>query len=153
MSPNAASTYAPPGEFYFQLQFANSPTAQDNAFQEASGLAAEWGEEIGEGGQNIYKHKLPTVARHSNLVLRRGFVSSHSALATWCNQTLAADSSTPIQPQNMLLRLLNAAGTPLAAWSFLDAWPVKWSRSAFEAQEGGLAVERLEFAYAAFQRL
>ena len=152
MSPSTASTYSPPGGFYFQLQFANSPTAQDNTFQEASGLAAESEvEEIREGGQNMYKQ--PIVGKYSNLVLQRGFVSSNSALATWCNQTLAAGFSTPIQPRNMWLSLLNAAGTPLATWLFLDAYPVKWSMSAFKSQENALAIETLEFAFSNFQRV
>lgn len=154
MSPSATNAFYPPGGFYFQLQFAGIRTAQDNAFQEASGLTAEWElEEIREGGQNMYKHKLPTVVKHSNLVLRRGFVSSNSALATWCNNALAADFSTPIQPQDVLLSLLDADGTPLAAWSFMDAWPVKWSMSDFKAQENALAIETLEFAFSNFQRV
>lgn len=149
-------TYYPPGGFYFQLQFAGIRTTLDNAFQEASGLARDGEyelEEIREGGQNMYKHKLPTVLKYSNLVLKRGFVSSNSALATWCNASLGSDLSTPLQPRDVLLSLLNSQGTPLAAWSFLDAWPVKWSMSNFNAQEDALAIETLEFAYAHFQRV
>jgi len=146
-------TYYPPASFYFQLQFANISAGQDNAFQEAAGLSVEWEmEEYREGGQNQYRHQLPTVARHGNLVLRRGFVSASSPLAAWCSAALAADFSTPIQPQGVLLSLLNADGTPLAAWSLLDAWPVKWSMSEFKAQESALAIETLEFAYSTFQR-
>jgi len=149
-----AQEYYPPPGFYFQLQFAGIPSSPDNAFQEAAGLAAEWElEEIREGGQNLSKHRLPTVVKHSNLVLRRGFISSNSALATWCAATLAADFTTPIEPRTMLLSLLNGGGTPLADWSFLEAWPVKWSMSDFKSQENALAIETLEFAFATFQRI
>lgn len=154
MTPSNATGYYPPVGFYFQVQFDGIRTTLDNAFQEASGLAVEWElEEIREGGQNMYKHKLPTVLKYSNLVLKRGFVSSNSALATWCNTSLATDLSTPIQPRDVLLSLLNSQGTPLAAWSFLEAWPVKWSMSNFNAQESALAIETLEFAYSHFQRV
>ncbi len=149
-----AQEYYPPPGFYFQLQFAGISSGLDNSFQEAAGLAAEWElEEIREGGQNLYKHRLPTVVKYSNLVLRRGFVSSNSALATWCTDTLATDFTKPIQPRTVQLSLLNGGGTPLASWSFLEAWPVKWSMSDFKSQENALAIETLEFAFATFQRV
>lgn len=150
----APDIYYPPPSFYFQLQFAGISTALDNAFQEASGLDVEWEvEEVREGGQNLYKHRLPTVQKYRNLVLKRGFVTSNSALATWCAATLAADFSTPIVPRDVQLSLLGAADTPLAAWSFLGAWPVKWSLSDLRAQENALAIETLEFAFDNFQRI
>jgi phage tail-like protein len=113
-----ANDFYPPPGFYFQLQFEGMASGMDNAFQEASGLTAEWEvEEVREGGQNQYKHRLPTVLKYPNLVLRRGFVSSNSALATWCAATLSADFATPMQPRVVVLSLLNAAGTPLATWA------------------------------------
>lgn len=149
-----AAIYYPPAGFYFQLQFANISTALDNAFQEAAGLSVEWElEEIRDGGQNLYKHRLPIVPKHTNLVLKRGFVGSNSPLATWCAATLAADFSTPIVPRDVQLTLLNGSDQPLASWSFLDAWPVKWSMSDFKSQENALAIETLEFAFSTFQRV
>lgn len=154
MAPDTTTTYYPPPSFYFQLQFAGVSTTLDNAFQEASGLDAEWEvEEVQEGGLNLYKHRLPTVMRYRNLVLKRGFVASGSDLATWCTTVLTADFSTAIVPRNVTLSLLNDANTPLASWSFLEAWPVKWSLSEFRAQENALAIETLEFAFANFQRV
>ena len=145
--------YSPTG-FYFRLQFANLPTGLDNAFQEAAGLSGEWEpEEVREGGQNRYKHRLPTVPKYSNLVLKRGFVSSNSDLAKWCAATLTTDFSAPIVPRDVQLTLLNGDAQPLASWSFLDAWPVKWSMSDFKSQENVLAIETLEFAFATFQRM
>jgi phage tail-like protein len=147
-------TYYPPGAFYFQLQFAGIRPGLDNAFQEATGLSVEWEvEEVREGGQNTFKHRLPTVARHSNLVLKRGFVSSQSDLATWCSATLSSNFTTPIVPRDVVLSLLGADGTPLAAWSFREAWPVKWSLSDFRSQENALAIETLEFAFSDLQKI
>ena len=144
----------PPTGFYFQVQFANSSTAVDNAFQEASGLSVESElEEVREGGQNLYKHRLPTVAKFPNLVLKRGFVSSNSALAAWCTETISTDFSTPIVPRGLLLTLLNSNDQPLANWSFSEAWPVKWSMSDFKSQENALAIESLVFAFTTFQRV
>jgi phage tail-like protein len=146
--------FYPPTSFYFRLQFKGVSTARDYAFQEASGLDVEWElEEVREGGQNHYLHRLPKVVKYPNLVLKRGFVSSNSALATWCTDTLAADFSTPLVLRDVQLDLLNAESTPLATWLFRDAWPVKWRMSEFRSQESALAIETLEFAYANFQRV
>lgn len=146
--------YPPPG-FYFQLQFGSSSSLRDNAFQEVSGLTVELEvEEVREGGQNMYKHKLPTIAKYPNLVLKRGFVSIGSPLAAWCTETLLlADFTTPIDTIDVQLDLLNEQGTPLASWVFMEAWPVKWSMSDFKSMDNSLALESLEFAYAAFLRV
>lgn len=145
--------YPPPG-FYFRLQFGTSSSLRDNAFQEVGGLTVELEvEEVREGGQNMYKHKLPTVAKYPNLVLKRGFVAYNSPLATWCNDSLLmVDFTTPIQTSDVQLDLLNKEGTPLASWVFMEAWPVKWSMSDFKSMDNSLALESLEFAYAAFLR-
>lgn len=149
-----AVEFYPPTGFYFQLQFAGVKTTMDNAFQEVSGLSVEWDvEEVREGGQNLYKHKFPKVAQYSNLVLKRGFVSSNSALATWVATTFAEGLAKPIQPRDVQLSLLNGKDVALAVWSFQEAWPVKWSMSSFNSQENALAIETLEFAYAFFQRV
>ncbi len=151
----AQAEFYPPRGFYFQLQFCTSASARDNAFQEVSGLTVEIEtEDVREGGQNMYKHKLPTVARYSNLVLRRGFVSMGSPLATWCNETLLlADFTKPIQTTDVQLDLLNDKGEPLATWAFMEAWPVKWSLSDFKSQDNALAIETLELAYSVFLRM
>ncbi len=151
MSPGA---FYPPPSFYFRVQFSGINTVRDNAFQEVSGLEVEWEtEDIREGGQNHYTHRLPKVVKSSNLVLRRGFVSSNSALATWCAATMEADFSTPLVLRDVQLDLLNDQNQPLATWSLRDAWPVKWKMSDFRSQENALAIETIELAYSSFQRM
>jgi phage tail-like protein len=143
----------PPGSFYFQLQFGDMRTPADNAFQEATGLAAELEiEEIQEGGQ-AYKHRMPKGTKHGTLVLRRGFVNVNSLLANWVNASINTDFTKPTQTTDVLLSLLNGQDVPLATWHFREAWPVKWSMSDFKSQENALAIETLEVAYAEFHRL
>ena len=143
----------PPGGFYFQLQFGPLLAPADNAFQEATGLAVELEvEEIEEGGQ-ADKHRLPKDPKHGNLVLRRGFVNANSLLANWVGASINTDFTKPIQTHDVLLSLRNGQNVPLASWHFREAWPVKWLLSDFKSQEGTLAIETVEFAYAEFQRV
>ena len=111
--------------FYFQLQLAGSPPS-DNAFKEAAGLNLEQeAGEVREGGQHLHQHHLPTVVKHPNLVLQRGFVAGNSALAAWVETTLNGNFTTSILPRDVVLRLLATDDTPVATWSFAGAWPVK----------------------------
>ena len=143
----------PPVGFYFSLGFSGVNTGVDAAFQEVSGIAMERETEtIGEGGQNLYKYTVPTVAKYTNLVLKRGLLIEGSALAAWVRDTVGTDLSTPIVPKQVMVKLLNDQGQPLAAWSFEQAWPVKWSLSNFNAQDSSLAIETLELAYTRFTK-
>jgi phage tail-like protein len=142
------SDYYPPPSFYFQVTVGDLDSGSDVAFQEASGLDMQWGtEDIREGGQNQYVHRVPTVPTHSNLLLKRGLVTGVSPLTAWCRGTLTGNLATPIRPQRVVVKLLNANGAPLKTWTLLEAWPVKWSISEFQSQESRLAIESLEFSY------
>lgn len=143
----------PPSGFYFSLGFSDVKTTADAAFQEVSGLSAERETEtIGEGGLNLYKYTVPTVAKYSNLVLKRGLLTEGSALAAWVRNTIGSDLTAPIVPKQMYLKLLNEQGQPLAFWSFENAWPVKWSVSDFNAQDSTIAIETLELSYTWFRQ-
>jgi phage tail-like protein len=154
------TSYYPPGAFYFSvnvigaLGVASLVTNIDNSFEDVSGITAAFDvEEIAEGGENRFKHRLPTQAIYSNLVLKRGIVTIDSFLAEWCGETIGSSLSTPILPQNILVTLLNESGIPTIAWGFSNAWPVKWEISNMNAQENKILTETLEFSYNYFERV
>jgi len=142
--------YSPPVGFYFSLSFPDDNSLMCS-FQEASGLSVEMDvEEIAEGGENAFKHKVPTENRYPNLVLKRGLTAADSPLLNWCTNTIGSDFSNPISPKTIQVSLMNAEGTSLKTWNFVNAWPVKWSISDFKSQESEVVVEALEFAYSYF---
>lgn len=151
MAKQQAGSYYPPVGFYFTVQSASFRSKFDASFQEVSGLAAERPvEEIKEGGENRFAHRVPGRAKYSNLVLKRGLVTSGSDFATWCREALESGLNRPLQPYDLDVMLLDPDAVPLMTWSFVRAWPVKWSVSDFNAQENKLVVETLELAYAYF---
>lgn len=144
------TTYPAVG-FYFSVSFDPKTLDLDNGFQEVSGVSVTLPiEEIQEGGLNRFKHKVPSMPMHANLVLKRGYVTSDSNLASWFKKTLSGGFDEPITPQTITLRLLSADGDPLKLWTFHDAWPVKWSISGSNAQDNKLAVESIELGYSFF---
>ena len=138
-----------PVVFHFKVEFGATSPDQDVRFQEVTGLSAEVSvEEFREGGLNEHAHRLPTGAKYANLVLKRGYVQG-SEVSEWVRQ--AVENFT-FEPKDVTVTLLNEEHEPLATWSFLRAWPVKWSVSDFKAQENALVVESMELAYQSFRR-
>ena len=150
--------YYPPVGFHFKVEFgflANE--TKDISFQEVSGLGAEVStEEFQEGGENRFSHRLPTRAKYSNLVLKRGLVTD-SKLINWVKnavENIEANPGTPEEePTEVNVTLLDEEHQPLAdTYSFVNAWPVKWSVSDFKAMDNSIVIETLELSYQYFTK-
>ena len=136
------SNYYPPLGFHFKVEFAN--ISGEYQFQSVSGLNVELEtEQIAEGGENRFKHKLPVSTRYPNLVLKRG-IKVDSALTKWCREAL---EDFDIKPTNITISLLNENHEPLMTWNVVHAYPLKWSVSEFNAEKSQLAIESIELAY------
>jgi phage tail-like protein len=152
-------TYYPPGAFHFTVNILGTGalsllTSIDASFQEVSGIQAELGvEEVTEGGENRFVHRLPRPAKYSNLVLKRGIVTTASLLAEWVDLTVGSSLSLPILPQNLLVTLLNDSGDPLVAWVFVNAYPLKCNVAAMSSMENKILVETMELSYNYFVRI
>lgn len=146
------AAYYPPVGFHFRVEFTLDGLQDgDVRFQEVAGLSAELGvEEVVEGGENRFSHRLPTRAKYTNLILKRGLLTD-SRLIDWC---VNAIENFDFEPTTVNVTLLNENHEPVAeSYSFVRAWPVKWAVSDFKAQENGIVVETLELAYNYFSRI
>lgn len=142
----------PPVGFHFKVEILlpGSSDEIDVRFQEAAGLSSETGtEEVNEGGENRFSHRLPTRVKYGNLVLKRGLVTE-SKLVNWCKNAM---ENFMFQPADVLVTLLNEEHQPLMGWNFIKARPVKWTVSDLKAQENAVVVETLELAYQYFRRV
>ena len=139
--------YYPPVGFHFKVEF--SHLKDESQFQEISGLNMELEtEQIAEGGENRFKHKLPVRSKFSNLILKRG-VKVSSELIKWCRDTM--ENFGAIVPADLTISLLNAEHEPLMTWNVVHAWPVKWSVSDLNAEQSKISVETIELAYNYFK--
>lgn len=149
-----ASSYYPPPAFSFSVALASggalsSQSNIDAAFQEISGIDPKVDiEEVREGGVNDYVHQLPGVTKHSNLVLKRGYVTLASPMADWASQTVGSTLGTPIQTQTLNVFLLGPEGQVLVMWTFLNAWPVKWEVGTLDSTNtNSVLTQTLEISY------
>lgn len=155
-----AEPYYPPAAFYFTVKLLAAPssappqTDPDASFQEVSGIRQEFGiEEVAEGGENRFVYRLPQRGKYPNLVLKRGIVAKGSYLSDWVAETISSGLAVPIKTQNLQVTLLNQTGSPIIAWSFVNAYPVRWEAAALSSQDNKVLIETLELAYNYFERV
>ena len=134
--------------FFFSVSFTGQSGKSDAAFQEATGLSKTLGvEEVVSGGENRFKYRLPTQVQFENLTLKRGIAPVDSPLLTWCQETLDSGLAKPIKPKNAIVKLLNSDGQPCQSWTFVNAYPVKWSVSELNSEKNALLIESIELAF------
>lgn len=143
-----AGGYYPPAGFHFQVEFINIGNDNDTRFQSVSGLNMELDiENIKEGGQNLFEHKLPGKSKFSDLTLKRGLLLD-SQVIKWVKDALYNREFKPI---TLNIHLLNNDHKPLLTWKVFRAWPRKWNISDLNANENSVMIETLEIVYNYFK--
>jgi phage tail-like protein len=141
-------TRYPPVGFSFWVSFEISGESVDMAFQDVAGIGMELQtEDIIEGGENRFTQKLPTRANYTPLVLKRG-MAVQSKLTNWVRDAI---ENFDIKPTNVIVALMNEKREPLMAYRFMNAYPVKWSVSNFNAETSSIVIESLELYYQYFK--
>jgi phage tail-like protein len=145
-----ARTMDPPfvGKFIFAVD-----DVTIGAFTEVSGLAVQIDvEELAEGGQNGFTHRLLGRMKWPNLVLKRG-ITDTDALFAWlasCSGEGLTAKGNKITGRHGRVSVLNGKGDPIRTWSFIEAKPVKWSGPRLAASSRELALEELEVCHCGF---
>lgn len=143
------SIYYPPVGFHFRVEF-DLPEAGANEirFRDVAGLSMELEEETYvEGGENRFTQKLPVRARYGDLSLKRGLLTS-SVIRKWCETAI---QDLDIQPVTVWVTLLNEAHEPLQTYTFINAWPKKWTITDLNAESSEIVIESLDLAYQYFK--
>ena len=136
------------GAFHFQVELLGLDGDDiDTRFQSVAGLRASIEtESIAEGGENRFKHLIPTKASYGDLTLKRGLVTS-SALVDWCRRSV---ESLEIEPSDLNISLLDENHDPSMTWQVKHAWPKKWSVADFNAESSAIVIETIELGYQFF---
>jgi len=143
-----ANNYPPVG-YFFRVEFQlGGVKSSDAMFQEVNGFNAELQtEDVREGGENRYSQVLPTRAKYTDLVLKRGLLVN-SDVVKWCKDAI---ENLDIRPITIIVALLNEKNQPLQTYNVVNAWPKKWSVSDFNSQESKIVVETMELSYQYFK--
>ena len=143
-------SYYPPVGFHFRVVFEGPFGDADMRFQNVSGLTATINtEDVPEGGENRFTHRLPTTPKYEKLVLKRGMLIG-SGLLLWFN---AAIHLFKFQPTGINVFLLNPDHLPVAAWHFVNAYPVAWKVDDLDSKKNEVLAETVEFVYQYFYQI
>ena len=122
-------------------------------FTEISGLGVQIEvEELVEGGENQFTHKLPRHMKWQNIVFKSG-VTNSDELFRWladCSGHGFEAKGNQLKPRTATISVLSAAGEPVRSWSLEGAFPVKWTGPRLAASSRDLAVEELEVCHHGF---
>jgi phage tail-like protein len=131
--------------FYFSLSFSNIFNMVDSKFKEVSGISMTLSvKTVQAGGDNGYEITLPEKTTFTDLTLKRGLLSTTSALTSWCYSWLLNDYSQKIEKKDVFLFLLNQYGAPVMVWQFLGAFPIKLEIGNFSSMATGDAAILVE---------
>jgi phage tail-like protein len=123
-------------------------------FMEVGGLEVTVAvEEIEEGGENNYVHKLPGRMTWPNITLKRGITQNDTLLA-WLNKSSGEQFSAngnKLTRSTAAITLIGPAGQRLRAWEFDGAFPIKWKGPDFAAGSTDMAMEELEITHHGFR--
>ena len=119
-------------------------------FMEISGLEVNIAvEDIEEGGENSFVHKLPGRMSWPNITLKRG-ITQNDALLTWLNKSSGEQftaSGNKLARSTAAITLTGPSGDRLRAWEFDGAFPIRWKGPDFAADSNEWATEELEITH------
>lgn len=124
-------------------------------FRQVSGLEIHIAvEEIPEGGQNHFVHKVPGRMSWPNIVLSRG-VTQNDVLLEWLMKSSGdgyAGNQNKLERCTAAIVMTSLNGeNDLRAWDFYGVFPVRWKGPQFASDSSEYLVEELEFAHQGFQ--
>lgn len=105
-------------------------------------------EDLIEGGQNEYVHKLPIRAKPGPVTLRYGLMRGNYLL-DWYMEVLQGNFQNALRTVTVTLH--DPKLQPVSVWTFSRAYPIKWSGPTLKAGEQAVAIEVLEIAHHGFQ--
>ena len=123
-------------------------------FMEVSGLEVSIDtEELVEGGQNSFVHKVPGRMTWPNITLKRGITQTDS-LITWLQKSSGEQftaNGNKLARSTAAITLMGPQGKRLRAWEFDGAFPIKWTGPRFAADSTDSATEELEITHHGFR--
>lgn len=106
-------------------------------------------EDIAEGGENGYVHKLPGRMRWQNITFKRG-VTDGNALFEWISKTSGegfASNNNSVDRPSAAVTALGSDGSRLRSWVLDEVLPVRWSGPSFDSTSTSTLEEELEIAH------
>lgn len=137
------------GHFLFELD-----GVEIGVFREVRGLEVTVAvDEIREGGQNGFIHRVPQRMTWPNVVLRRGLTDSNE-LFEWLTRTSGegfAASGNKLARSTGAITALDGSWQRQRTWELIDVYPVRWQGPSFASGSEAPLEEELEITHHGFR--
>jgi phage tail-like protein len=123
-------------------------------FREVSGLQVTVDvQDLAEGGQNSFTHKLPSRMSWPNITFKRGLTQS-DALFDWLQESSGegfAGNNNALARRTGAVTVLDYEGNRLRSYDLIDVFPVRWKGPDFSIGNTAPLEEELEIAHHGFR--
>jgi phage tail-like protein len=132
------------GNFNFHLEIEGLTAG---TFRNVEGLDSETEIVEYQDGDDLTLRKRPGRTKYSNIVLKRGYVSSDE-LWQWRKKVM--DGSVERKSGSVIL--CNDAGDPVMRYNFFEAWPCKWKGFTLDGKGTDAVIEEVELVIERLER-
>lgn len=140
MADNAASDWSLPVSFYFRVDFQSKFDRFQASFTEVSGLDMRLVGNAEPEFTGIWM-KMPEGREYGKVTLKRPVMDD--TFRKWVRKCLEADQNKKLMVYDMVIKLLDKEGQPLASWLCSHVYPVQWTLGGFVAEKSDLATETI----------
>ncbi|WP_304252121.1 phage tail protein [Parabacteroides gordonii] len=153
MTDNAASDWAFPVRFYFMVEFQSKLDRFQTSFTEVSGLDMRV-ETIKKTSDTGIWITMPGGVQYGKITLKRPIPPDNNDTFTqWIYKCLKADTNKKMIAYDMIIKLLNKEGNPLAGWICSYAYPLQWTLDSLNSEDSKLVTETVIMACNRIDRL
>ena len=142
--------FMPIPSFYFNVEV----DSEEVRFQEISGLEVNLEvEELIEGGNNLFKHRLPTRQTYGNITLSKGVIREDDAFNIWIKTAMLRQevliNFSEERVKTLKIDLMSPVRDTEAveSWLVVNAYPIKWSISSLSASDNKITIESVQLAF------
>ena len=102
------------------------------------------------GNDPTYQRKLSGLTKYGNLTLKKGLTDAMD-LYNW--KKTVEDTGAIKARKNISLILIDEEGKDKSRWDIIEAWPIKYSSSGFNAKGNEVEIETLEIVHEGIKKV
>ncbi|MCL3854041.1 MULTISPECIES: phage tail protein [Parabacteroides] len=146
--------WIPPVEFHFRVDFQWQSEHFKASFMEVQGLNMQLQTEEVHDDSTV-RVKIPKGSSHGNITLKRSLEPLSEPFTEWMNECFGylENRNRKLKAYDMVIKLLDKDGNPLAGWLGRHAYPIQWDMSGMNAMEGKLVTESIVMACNSLKRI
>lgn len=154
MADNTTSDWTLPVQFYFRVDFQKGKEHFQVSFMEVNGLNMQL-QTADKSNDEMTRIQVPKGLSYKNVTLKRPLMPLSDKFTEWINGCFTYIEKKPreIKAFDMVIKLLNKDGKPLAGWLCSHAYPVQWNLDNLDSMKSELSKESIVMAFNRLKRI